>query len=294
MLTVICLTYCHAPFILDTLGGFVKQKTSFPFSVAIFDDCSPDKTMELILSQIPKYSQCNRIQYFRQKKNIGANLNGFFALQQVCSEYIAHCEGDDYWTDEHKLEKQVSFLKKNRDFVLTFHNTLDLHVSGPVEMYKALQSEFDIEDFIRHTYARSVSVVYRRVPNRLPNALTRIKLGDSAWFIYLLQFGRAKFFSDVMAHYRIHSGGIWSGRGNSERALLRFELFLGVLEFIDTKYEPLVKNELYELSLSYFANCLRSKKFKKAMLGLKYFLKSPVSFKVSKLSRLLRNRSGFK
>lgn len=267
------------------------QKTTFDFDLFIADDCSTDGTRQILLEYKAKFP--TKIHLILQETNVGPARNWIRLIESPTSKYIAYQEGDDYWVDDRKLQKQCQFLEENEDYILTFHNTLDWDGKASRKMYDQLQHDFTLAEFVHHTYARSVSVVYRNPRVKLPRAFQTIRLGDSAWFIFLLQFGKARFFDEVMAHYRIHSAGAWNSKKNSEKVLLRFELFLGVLEFLDEKYHQLVEKELFELSLTYCLNALRHRNIKKALVGLSYFARSPVRFKASKFLRIVKNRSRY-
>jgi len=288
LLSVCVITYNHVNYIRQAIEGVLMQKASFNFNLIIADDFSTDGTREIVLEYKEKCPE--KIELILQTQNVGAAQNWLQLIHHPKSKYIAYLEGDDYWVDDRKIQKQVMFLEQNLDFIFTFHNTLDFSENSSRVMYESLgKTDFDIVDFIPHTFARSVSIVYRRPDAPLPAIFERIKLGDSALFIYLLQFGNAKYFEEVMAHYRIHSSGFWTSRSTRQKVLLRFQLFLDVQKFIKNEYHAVVRNQLYELSLTYFINCLFLRQFSLALDGLKYFLLSPLSFKFSKIYRAGRN-----
>ena len=121
-LSIICLAYNQVRFIKDALEGFVMQKTNFPFEVIIHDDASTDGTTEIIKEYEHKYP--NIIKPIYQTENQwrkAKTMSKTFIYPHIKGEYVAFCEGDDYWTDENKLQKQVDFLDSHPDYTICFH-----------------------------------------------------------------------------------------------------------------------------------------------------------------------------
>src|SRR5690606_3501340 len=116
-------TYKHEPFIEEAVLSILNQKTSFDYELIIGDDKSPDNTEEIVRKIINDHPEGKRIKYFRNEKNIGITPNSKKALDKVKGEYFATCEGDDFWIDENKLQRQVDFMDNNPDFAICFHDT---------------------------------------------------------------------------------------------------------------------------------------------------------------------------
>ena len=121
MVSICCITYNHENFIRDAIEGFLMQQTNFDYEIIIANDCSPDNTDSFVKKYINNHPKGKLIKYFRHDKNIGVMPNFIFALKQCTGKYIALCEGDDYWTDPYKLQKQVDFLEANLDYTICFH-----------------------------------------------------------------------------------------------------------------------------------------------------------------------------
>ena len=109
MVTVVCITYKHEEFIAQALDSFLMQKTNFKFKIFVGEDCGPDGTADIIREYAAKYPDV--IVPFLREKNMGAQRNLVDMCQQATSPYIAFCEGDDYWVDEYKLQKQVDYME---------------------------------------------------------------------------------------------------------------------------------------------------------------------------------------
>jgi glycosyltransferase involved in cell wall biosynthesis len=135
IVSVICTTYNHEAYIKDALEGFVMQKTNFTFEIIVHDDASTDSTAKIIKEYEEKYPDLfvtiyqTENQYSKKEVNIWTDI-----LYPVArGKYIAICEGDDYWTDPFKLQKQFNFLTKNKDYSLVFTDTDILYThSGKV------------------------------------------------------------------------------------------------------------------------------------------------------------------
>lgn len=211
---VFMVTYNHAPFIQQAIEGVLMQQTDFPVKLFIGEDCSTDGTWEQCLHYKEKYP--DRIELLLSEKNIGgvANAQRVYPACFAYGDYTAMCEGDDYWTDPHKLQKQIDFLEANPDFAICFHNTEIIYEDGSREphLFNSSQSEVTtFEDLAGGNYIQTVSCVYRNgLFGDFPAWSSSLALGD--WSLHLLnaQYGKIKFIDEVMAVYRVHGGGAWS------------------------------------------------------------------------------------
>lgn len=124
LVTVRCVTFNHAKYIKEALDGFLMQKTDFPFVVIVHDDASKDGTSQIILDYAKRYPDL--IFPLIEKENLYSKKKGLITelmaevMDATGAEFIAMCEGDDYWTDPLKLQKQVDFLRQNPDFGLCY------------------------------------------------------------------------------------------------------------------------------------------------------------------------------
>ncbi len=123
MVSIDCITYNHEEYIRETFDGIIMQKTNFEFEILVHDDASTDKTAEIIREYQQKYP--NIVKPILQTENQlskGSDINYEFNISRAKGKYIAFCEGDDYWTDENKLQKQVDYMEANPECTLCFHN----------------------------------------------------------------------------------------------------------------------------------------------------------------------------
>lgn len=229
-LSIVCITYNHERFIRDCLEGFVMQKTDFPFEILINDDASTDKTADIIREYEAKYPHLFRCVYQTEnqwgKKNVWTDI----LFPMVQGEYVALCEGDDYWTDENKLQKQIDFMESHPDFSICFH-PVTVHWDDnskpdsvfPNDKEHFYKTELTLTDLLVHNFIQTNSVVYRWRFHHDPLALMPNNILPGDWFLHLLhaQVGKIGFLPDVMAVYRRNQGGIWNGAGETDEWFIR-------------------------------------------------------------------------
>jgi len=207
--SIVCISYNQEKYIAQALDGFVSQKVNFNFEAIVADDCSTDSTSKIINEYAKKYP--NIIKPVLRKKNIGVQANLIDALKRATGDYIALCEGDDFWTDEHKLQKQVDFLDKNDDYSLCFHPVSIIYDNKeqPDAIFPVEKDGFTLEKLLKSNYIQTNSVMYRRREyNTIPLNILPID-----WYLHLFhaQFGKIGFINQNMSSYRRHAGGIWWG-----------------------------------------------------------------------------------
>ena len=229
-LSICCITYNHANFIRQALDGFVMQKTNFPFEVIIHDDASTDGTADIIREYEQKYPEIIRPTYQSENQwSKGVNVLKTFVYPKIQGQYVALCEGDDYWTDENKLQKQVDYLEAHPDVSVCFHPVKVIWEDGsqpdsifPQPKYRFNKTVLTLEDLLKHNFIQTNSVVYRwnlkGKENTIPDGILPID-----YYMHLLhaQVGKIGFLHDVMAVYRRHAGGVWTGAGATDDWFLK-------------------------------------------------------------------------
>ena len=124
LLSVMTITYNHEPYIAQAIESFLVQKTTFDVEIVIGEDRSTDNTLQICLDYKAKYP--GKVRVLSRDTNIGMMANMIDTFSQCKGKYVAVCEGDDYWTDPYKLQKQVDFLEKNEEYAICCHNVLCL------------------------------------------------------------------------------------------------------------------------------------------------------------------------
>ena len=209
--SVLMITYNHERFIQQAIEGVIMQKPDFDIELVVGEDKSTDKTRAVVERLTAQYPSVMRPIY--HEKNVGVARNHMTCLQACRGEYIAYCEGDDYWTDPDKLQKQVSFLDTNPDYVMCFHRERVwhelTHEMKDTIPWHDLRDTYELEDVLCECFIPTGSVCYRRQALKaIPAWALEVESGDMCIYALLAMHGKIKFFPDVMAVYRVHPGGI--------------------------------------------------------------------------------------
>jgi len=219
-------TFNQKNYIKDCLDGILNQRTTFQFEIILGEDQSNDGTREVCQDYAKRYPEKIKL-FLRSRKDviyINGNATGrynFLENLKACrGKYIALCEGDDYWTDPLKLQKQVDFLEANEDYAICFHDVLEFHQNTSFfkDDYMSMhnkETHFDSLKIARGNFIHTPSVVLRN-DFEIPNWFLEVVLGD--WSLYLLQLkGRKiKRFKEKMAVYRVHDQGVWTKKEGYE------------------------------------------------------------------------------
>lgn len=214
LVSIVSISYNQAKYIAQALDGFLMQKhDDFDVEIIIADDASTDGTQTIIKRYQDKYGNIHSI---LRKKNIGIQNNLNDAMKHARGKYIALCEGDDYWTDEHKLQKQVDFLDANKDYALCFHPVKVVHEDkdGADTVFPGTTKGFTLEKLLEENYIQTNSVMYRRQGyGVLPEDILPL---DWYYHLYHARFGKIGFINEIMAAYRLHANGVWQRNSSNE------------------------------------------------------------------------------
>ena len=239
IVSVCVQTYQHVNYIKNCLDGIINQQTNFSFEILLGEDASYDETREICLKYAEKFPDKIKLFLHHRENNIKINnvatgrFNFLYNLYQCSGKYIALCEGDDFWTDPLKLQKQVDFLEANPDFELCFTNCNTINKKNEVLNNSFLnykKTVFEKEDvlFVAPTLTR---VFRNRNFNELD--LTSVLAVDAYLLIWQLHKGKAKYLPEITASYRKHVGGIWSLSNKLKKATYYFDVRLKAFNIID-------------------------------------------------------------
>ncbi|TWI52690.1 glycosyl transferase family 2 [Pseudomonas duriflava] len=216
LVSIVCLTYNHAPYIAEAEEGFLMQETLFRFEILVNDDASDDGTQDVIRSYAERYPTLIKPIFRKENQYSQGVPYGIQLFALARGDYIAYCEGDDYWTDPLKLQIQVDFLEQNPDYVITYHDSYVFNSSGIVEQHRFQgQDHRDLSALeLKQAHPLStLTVCFRNKIQELPPELYTAKLMDICWRSLLGAYGKGKYLAEIKpAAYRIHEGGIFSMR----------------------------------------------------------------------------------
>lgn len=213
VVSICCITYNHQEFIGDALEGFLMQITTFPFEIIVYDDCSTDETQNIIKQYQNRYPDI--IKPLLQEENQyskGRNIMPLFVFPKARGKYIATCEGDDYWTDHLKLEKQVALMEVHKEINFSFHKVFvinrDAEVLQIIGNYGHRTSIVKTEDIIERKHGFIGASSYMIRANTLENIINFFKkygpfpVGD-IYITILASFSNGGLFiNENMSVYR--------------------------------------------------------------------------------------------
>jgi len=208
VVSICCTTYNHEPYIAEAIEGFLMQETDFPFEILIRDDASTDKTAEIVKKYADRYPQLIK-PVFEQENTFSKGVKPMPQLYKIAKgEYIALCEGDDYWTDPLKLQKQVDFLDANKDYVLCGTRFYQTSRKAPI----SIAGQYSQKDLLKQNFLGTLTTLFKRelLNKQYFMLLKKVEIGDWPLWIHLLQYGKLKILSDITTYYRIHENGIHS------------------------------------------------------------------------------------
>lgn len=253
-ISVCTITYGHESYIEKCIEGVLNQVGDFDLEFVISNDKSPDTTSEIVKKYIQTHSKGHCIRFLDRKENIGIMPNFYDTLNQCTGNFIAICDGDDYWTDPHKLQKQLDFLNENKNFILCGHNirifdNQDEKIvdeSFPFKHKHSISSEL----IYKRNYIPAVSIFFRN-NHSLPDWFLQSPIGDYPLILFLSQFGEIGFQADLMADYRKFSG--YHSRESTEkkkRMLIdALKLTSAKIELREEKFKSLLNEQILKLEM---------------------------------------------
>ena len=213
MVSVECLAYNQQDYIGQCLDGIVMQKTGFRFEAIVHDDASTDHTADIIREYAKKYPDIikpvleTENQYSKHDNSIGRKITPL-----ICGKYIAYCEGDDYWTDPLKLQKQVDFLEANPEYAMCFHRARILNETKGhlfISCDDIENREYSADELFLKWIVPTASILFRReVYNYKLVGYERVYAGDIVLILSCAETGKIRGSSEYMSVYRIHCKGI--------------------------------------------------------------------------------------
>lgn len=251
--SIICLSYNHAKFIEDAIKGFIGQRTNFVFEVIIHDDASTDGTQDLIKIYAEKYPGLivpilqEENQY--SKKNSIANI----AMKASRGKYIAICEGDDYWVDPEKIQKQYDFMEKNPAYSICYHDAFTIkegHLHSPSKLTERYKRDYSSKDLVlNQCFVLTLSMFFRKCFPEFPPESIGVVNGDNFTISIIGLYGKGKYMDDIApAAYRIHGDSVWSSISSEAKIKALAHTFSKLAEYHKRKKRFTESNHYNEKS----------------------------------------------
>lgn len=244
--SVCIMTYNHANYITQAIESVIAQQTNFAFEIIIGEDQSTDGTREIVLSFKDKYPAITKVflhDYPADYIRVNGRNNLVNNLKNASGKYIALLEGDDYWTDPQKLQKQVDFLDSHSSFSAVFHRAdwLEYGVLFPKAYGPPLVKEFyTVDDFLEHSnFIPTCSVMFRRsLIASFPDWYFKCPFGDLPLHIMNALHGAIGYIDISMAVYRLHEGGLYTSRSEINKQINNLYAFELIAANLDLKHRP--------------------------------------------------------
>ncbi|MBE6319857.1 MAG: glycosyltransferase [Bacteroidales bacterium] len=247
LVSICCITYNHAQFIRKCLDGFLMQQTDFPIEILIHDDCSTDGTTEIIKEYEARYPKLifpiyEDVNQYQNGKSAEIDLYNY---RRARGKYIAYCEGDDYWTDPQKLQKQVDFMEENSDYSVCFHDCMVSNIwNGICEKKSILSTDDDcditVDEFLngKNRIGQPLTMLFRKEVYDLNWWKLHTRYCDTMEIMHLLLVGKGRFMQFNGGQYNMHDGGVSSTQPDIERS---WELCDDSKQMLDCTSHPAVK-----------------------------------------------------
>ncbi len=247
------VTYNHERFIKTAIESVINQKTNFQYKLFIGEDFSTDKTGKICEELKKEHPQ--KIELYRHSKNFGGSKNALF-LYEKCfatkAKYIALLEGDDYWVDDYKLQKQVDFLEKNREY--SIHSGCVERVDRTNKNTAFTQNRFDFKDFLTSNHLITCTVLFRNnIINYSVLNKKNIFYGDMYLYLCILfkSRGFAYISNEVLSHYRVHSEGFMKSNTTMQHSYNRAIQFWYTKKYLSIPFSDYTKSNFKKINKIY-------------------------------------------
>lgn len=259
LVSIVCLTYNEEDFVRETFDSFLSQKTNFSYEILVYDDASTDNTPNIIKEYAEKYPGIFEITLYKEN-NFKKGL-GFYGLRvgfnEARGKYIAYCEGDDYWCDDFKLQKQVDFLESNLQYEVCAHETLirnDLdkkengtlftHTNVNIFLDRTKKNIYTFNDTLTGNIFHISSMMFRNRPINWPDWINTVTALDMVLFMILAERGDIYLMRDVMSVYRHNKLSITATHNQFKNQIefnnISIELLYKMNDYWDRKYNKYV------------------------------------------------------
>lgn len=283
MVTIRCLAYNQEKYIRQCLDGFVMQKTDFPIRAIVHDDASTDMTPKIIQEYAEKYPEII-VPILEKENQYSQGKLSEVMYPYMTGKYMAICEGDDYWTDPLKLQKQVDFLESHPDYSMCFHQAIRHHEGSnkPDELYSDVEDrDYSGPELFTTTHRpATASIVIRREvleSEVYKTSMREIKaFGDMCYFFSSAHCGKVRGMSDIMSVYRINPGSVTNVFYSTDDNVLKFANDILKLHKIFGEQYKEESSKIYVIDhINLFFRYLKAGRLRPKLL-MKPFIKYPI------------------
>jgi|GEM_PF-1924128 Glycosyltransferases involved in cell wall biogenesis len=283
LVSIRLMTFNHENFIEDAMNGIMNQRISFKMEVVVGDDFSGDNTLE----KIRQYKSTSNIhirildrkegdEYHSNRQKLGRLYNFYDILKNCSGKYIALLDGDDYWCDPLKIEKQVQFLEENQDYLFSFHDCKVFSSSGCVLKQSKLgekrRRDWLPGQLVQGAAMPTMSVMFRaHLVSNIPSQFFKVANGDTFLFSYWGQFGKAGFLESIEpGMYRVHEGGVWSKVATAKKLENYLFTFQNLELVVSSPHKPAVRKKVSKIATTLALEYFRSRNWSKFFPSYSY------------------------
>ena len=267
--SVCMITYNHANYIEKAIESILSQIGDFEIELVIANDNSPDNTDEIIRKYIQNNNTKHKIKYIHNTQNIGMMPNFEQTINACDGDFLAICEGDDYWTSSNKIEEQVKFLSANKEFSICFHGVA-IDNKGVIEKDTITiksNANTSIYDLAKSNYIHTCSVLYNNTDKiKLPKNFSKVKVGDYYLHMLFAKKGNIHYIDSVLAHYRVHDTSYWSSKQQVEREKIWIDFICSIKREFSSPIKKILNEQIYLMQK------FRLNKWERILLKIKLFL----------------------
>ena len=240
--SVCMITYNQAAYIRQAIESALAQQTSFDYEIVVGDDHSTDAT-PTILAELER-THGPRLRVLRRDANLGITRNLAETVRACRARYVALLEGDDYWTDPQKLQLQHDFLESYADHAIVFHRVEVRGENGALRRLlpvRRVPKRTRLTDLLeRGNFMSTASIMYRYQVHEFPEWFYALPIGDLPFNVMQAQHGDIGFIDRVMAVYREHPGGAFSGIGNAQRVEQVVKMYTALNDYLERRYDGVI------------------------------------------------------
>lgn len=277
--SVICLTYNHEKHIARTLDGFVNQKTDFAFEVLVHDDCSTDGTADIVRDYAEKYPDIIKpILQAENQYSKGVWIDRDIVAPKAKGDYVAFCEGDDYWCDMDKLQKQYDFLSAHPEYSACVHKTVFHNLSTGKDVLVPnidADRDYSLEEIVLAgggIFGTNSAMMRTEISRDMPESFRAKGFSDFQLFLYAAAEGKVHCLNEAMSVYNVGVAGSWTQTmmNDVQRRIDHCEVFIDLIDRIDAYYNEKFHSILLKKKQEMEYLMFKLKKDRKAMFRPEY------------------------